>query len=125
MLSLKNIMRANAISCVAFGSLFAIKAKSVAVFLGGSEHAPQWLILGLGVLLIINGCHLIWASKIETPKYWLRVYFSMGDFIWVIASVVLIISQLWITTSLGITAAIGVAAMVGLFGVLQITDKQN
>ncbi|MGX9419052.1 hypothetical protein ACWU4D_17065 [Vibrio sp. WJH972] len=124
MLSLKNIMRANATSCLGFGALFALQPSLVATFLGGDFPAPALAIFTLGVLLIVNGLHLIWASRIPVPKKALVLYFSGGDYIWVIASLVLIISGCWITTTSGIVVASAVAALVGLFGVLQMTTRK-
>ena len=124
MLSLKNVMRANATSCLAFGVLFSLQPNQVANFLGGASPAPQAYILILGILLILNGLHLLWSSKVPLPQKNLILYFSAGDFIWVIGSVALIISNVWITTTEGMLLATIIAAMVGLFGVLQMTSRK-
>lgn len=124
MLSLKKIMRANATSCLAFGGLFALQPSLVANFLGGASPAPQSYILILGILLILNGLHLIWASRAPLPQKDLILYFSIGDYIWVIGSVGLIVSGMWITTPAGIMIASVVAVMVGLFGILQMTSRK-
>lgn len=124
MLSLKNIMRLNATSCLVFGSLFTLFPGQVATFLGGYLHAPQLLILIIGVVLIVNAIHLIWALKIPIPKKELILYFSAGDFLWVIASLSLVFSGHWITTTQGIFAAIVVTIIVGFFGVMQIVTRK-
>jgi len=124
MLSLHNTMRANASSCIAFGFLFAIKPSLVATFLGGASPAPQWIFLALGIALIFNGLHLLWASYTRMPNKELVLYFSAGDYLWVIASVGLMLSGVWITTTGGVVAASAVAAMVGLFGILQMTSRK-
>ena len=124
MLSLKNVMRANAASCLAFGALFALQPSQVAKFLGGTSPAPQSLFLILGILLILNSLHLLWASRVPLPQKELIIYFSTGDYIWVIGSVGLIISEVWITTTDGVLVASVVAAMVGLFGILQMTSRK-
>jgi len=124
MLSLKNVMRANAASCLTFGALFALRPSVVANFLGGTSAAPQSYILILGILLILNGLHLLWASRIPLPQKALILYFSTGDYIWVIGSVGLIISGVWITTSGGVLVASAVAIIVGLFGTLQMTSRK-
>ncbi len=124
MLSLKNIMRANATSCLTFGALFALQPSVVANFLGGASPAPQSYILILGILLILNGLHLLWTSRVPLPQKALILYFSAGDYIWVIGSVGLIISGVWITTIGGVFVACAVAIMVGLFGVLQMTTRK-
>lgn len=124
MLSLKNIMRANATSCLAFGGVFALQPSLVANFLGGASPAPQSYILILGIVLILNGLHLLWASRVPLPQKELILYFSTGDYIWVIGSVGLIVSGVWITTPGGVLVASAVAVMVGLFGTLQMTSRK-
>lgn len=124
MLSLKNVMRANAISCLVFGALFALQPSLVANFLGGASPAPQSYILILGFLLILNGLHLLWASRVPLPQKELILYFSTGDYLWVIGSIGLIVSRVWITTTGGMLVASAVAVMVGLFGVLQMTSRK-
>jgi hypothetical protein len=114
----------NAASCVLFGSIFALLPVSVATFLGGGLPAPQLLLIILGVALIVNGFHLLQASSIELPKKELVLYFSAGDFLWVIASLCLVFSKIWITTSQGVLATLLVALMVGYFGILQMVKRK-
>ena len=124
MLSLKNVMRANATSCLAFGALFVLQPNLVANFLSVTSPAPKSYILILGILLIVNGLHLLWASRVPLPQKKLILYFSTSDYIWVIGSVGLIITEVWITTTAGVLLASGVAVMVGLFGILQMTSRK-
>ena len=124
MLSLKTVMSTNAISCLAFGGVFALQPSQVANSLGGASPAPYLYILILGILLIGNGLHLLSASRIPLPPKQLILYFSAGDYIWAIASVGLMITGVWITTSGGVLAASAVAVMVGLFGILQMTSRK-
>ena len=124
MLSLKNVMRSNATSCLVFGGLFALQPSLVASFFGGASQAPQIYILILGLLLILNGFHLLWASRAPLPRKELILYFSIGDYLWVIGSIGLIVSGVWITTTAGVFVASAVAVMVGLFGVLQMTCRK-
>ena len=86
MLSLKNVMRANATSCLAFGALFVLQPNLVANFLSVTSPAPKSYILILGILLILNGLHLLWASRVPLPQKKLILYFSTSDYIWVIGS---------------------------------------
>jgi hypothetical protein len=125
MLSLQNVMRANAISCISFGVLFALQPSLVATFLGSESAAPQLYILILGILLIFNGFHLFWASKIALPKRELILYFSIGDYIWVVVSVTLMSFGVWITTTMGIIVTCAVAALVGLLGGLQMIARKS
>lgn len=124
MLSLQNLMRTNAASCITFGALFALQPDIIAAFLGADTPAPTMLILILGMVLMLNGLHLVWASKHPLPQKILIWYFSAGDYLWVIASIILMISKIWITTPAGIMAASAVAVMVGLLGVLQMRSRK-
>ncbi|MEM7226736.1 MAG: hypothetical protein AAF495_27440 [Pseudomonadota bacterium] len=109
------ILRANALSCLVFGALFTVLPAQVAAFLG---TAPHWLVLGIGLVLLLNGAHLVWASLRHAPVMELR-YFALGDFMWVVLTVVLIASGTWITTPAGIVTAGVVGLMVATFGALQ------
>ena len=83
MLSLHNVMRANAMSCMVFGGLFALLPGQVAVFLGGASPAPRVYILALGVMLIINGIPCLGVQAGATEKAVDTVFFtgrlSLGD----------------------------------------------
>lgn len=119
MVTLKTILRSNAASCVGFGLLFLSTPASVAGFLSETGPAPSWVIVALGLGLIANGGHLLWAAQQPCPSKALIDHFSLGDFIWVLATALLIIFGLWITSIQGIIAALIVAAVVGTLGVLQ------
>ena len=124
MVSLKIVMRANAISCLVFGGIFALQPSVVATFLSVTLPIPATYMLVLGILLIANGLHLIWASRAPLPSKMLILYFSMGDYTWAIASVGLMVSGVWITTMAGVLAASAVAVMVMLFGALQMASRK-
>jgi len=124
MITLKNVMRANAASCIIFALIFLFMPEAVASFLGGETPAPGWVFSLLGAILLFNGLHLIWVSTNPMPhKLWV-LYFSFGDFLWVIATLILLVLGLWITTGVGIAASIVVAAVVGVFGVLQMVKRK-
>ena len=124
MTNLKTIMFANAASCIGFGATFALFPSAVAGFLSASP-APSWLLLGLGVMLIGNGILLIWLGMQQLPRTEAVVFFSLGDFAWVLATLALIALGIWITTTAGIIAALAVAAMVGYFGVAQMVARKK
>lgn len=125
MITLKNILKANAASCIIFGLLFVWAPIEIATYLGGEDPMPELVLLTLGAVLMINGAHLIWASLQEEPNKFLILYFSFGDFLWAIGSAVLLLLGLWITTTIGIIATILIAVMVTLFGVLQIIKRRE
>ncbi|RRQ21597.1 hypothetical protein [Thiohalobacter thiocyanaticus] len=121
--SLRAILRINATSCLLFGALFgalfAAMPNAVAGFLG-APSAPGGVILVLGVLLGLNGIHLIYVSRAPRPSRAWVGYFSAGDFIWVLGTLLLVGTGLWINTPAGILSALVVAASVGAMGWLQL-----
>ena len=119
MLSLKNVMGANGLSCIGFGSLFMLKASAVTTFLAVDNPAPPITVVIVGVILVFNGFHLLWSSIQPNINKCLVAYFSLGDALWVAISLSLVIFSLWITTTQGIIATILIALMVGAFGVAQ------
>ena len=123
--TLKTVLRANAASCIIFALIFLLKPTEVAAFLGRDTPAPDAVLLVLGVVLMANGFHLLWASVKPLPSKLLVLYFSIGDFIWVFVSISLVILGIWITTESGAAASILVAMMITAFGVLQIAKRKE
>lgn len=119
MTALKTILRLNAASCIAFGALFVAAPHAVAAFLG-VPPAPELVIRALGVLLVLNGVHLLHTSLRVSPPRALVLYFSAGDFLWVAGTALLIAAGFWITRPAGIAAAVVVAAAVGGMGFAQV-----
>ena len=115
------IMRTNALSCILFGLVFLIATEEVIVFLSTNNQMPILILQSLAIVLIINGLNLIYeARKVKPLKLWV-LYFSMGDFIWVLASILLLMNEMWITTKNGIIITITISIMVGIFGLLQLS----
>ncbi len=125
MVTLKTALRMNASTCLGFGLLFVIMPASVAGFLSQHQSADKLLLMVLGAGLMAQGCHLIWASMQTAPSKALILYFSFGDFAWVLASIFLMILGYWITTPLGMLYSSLVAAMVGALGLLQMQAFKN
>jgi len=115
--SLKYVMRLNAASCVSFGFLFLVMSSAVATFLG---QVPQALIIILGIGLLGNGAHLIGAAYRTEIRESEVIWFSLGDFSWWLATLALIVANLWITTFWGIVVATCVATFVAGLGVAQL-----
>jgi hypothetical protein len=125
MLNLKRVLQLNALSCTGFGLLFLFRSAAVASFLSVENSAPPTLITVLGVVLIFNGLHLAWASVQDLPdKRWIN-YFSIGDFAWVLATLLIILMGVWITNTQGIITALIVAAFVGSMGLMQIKIRKQ
>lgn len=121
---LKTILRLNAASCLGFGAVFLLLPGAVAAFLG-SPPAPSWLIGVVGAVLIVNGLHLLYTSRNDLPSKYVILYFSGGDFAWVLGTIALIASDLWINHLAGQIAALVVAAFVGAMGVLQMITRRR
>ena len=125
MFTIKNILRANATSCFIFGLIFLLLPLQTSMFLAANDEAPELVIQLLGVILLLNTAHLIWTSlQVKLNKH-LILYFALGDFIWVIISLFLLINALWITTILGMITTLIVAIIVGTFGLLQFMKAKN
>ena len=125
MITLKAVLRANAASCIIFAAIFLLKPAGVASFLGGDTPAPEAVLLILGAILMFNGGHLLWASFKALPSKLLVLYFTAGDFLWVLASLGLVTMELWVTTEPGALATTLVAALIAVFGVLQIVKLRT
>lgn len=113
---LPHILRANAMSCSLFGAVFAFAAPWTAEFVG---TPPVLLLQILGVGLLLNAGALFWTSLRRRPNKLIVQLFAMGDFMWVLATVVILIGGFWITTSGGTIWAVCIAAFVGVCGALQ------
>jgi hypothetical protein len=118
-------MKANAVSCIGFGIVLFFLPEVVINFLSTSNQAPKVVTSVLGFALFFNGLHLIWASFKLMPSKLLVLYFSVGDFIWVISTSYLLLTGLWITTSKGIAVTLVVSLMVGFFGLLQMIKRKE
>ena len=125
MFTLNMIMRANALSCILFGLIFLITTEDVIVFLSTDNQMPKLILELLGIVLIINGLHLIYEARVVKPnKHWV-IYFSIGDFIWTLASIFLILNEVWITSNNGIIMTAIISIMVGIFGILQLNKSKT
>ncbi len=125
MITLNYVMKANAISCIVFGLIFLMMPSKVIMFLSADIQAPKAILLILGIGLIVNGLHLIWASQKPMPSKALVLYFSIGDFIWVLGSISLVLLGIWINTTAGVITTLVVSAMVGFFGILQMLKRKE
>lgn len=118
MTSLPTLLRVNASSCIFFGAVFASAPNTVARFVGATGAA--FFFTTLGVLLLVNGAHLLMASMRSRVIAVEVYYFSVGDLLWVTATLALLGADALITSRAGIAASILVATLVGALGVLQL-----
>jgi len=120
MTTLHGVIKANAASCLLFGVLFLTLPAPVASFLAAGAPAPAIVLQVIGAVLVLNGLQLTWTALQAVPaKGWI-LYFSAGDFLWVLATAVLLMTGVWVTSPAGVAVSLAVALMVGAFGVMQI-----
>ena len=118
MFTINNVLRANSLSCVVFGTLFCIFPNNIVLFLSERAPLPGYILLILGIGLIANGVLLFRSSK--SPKLFEVYFYSVGDFLWVLFTLILISFNYGITTYKGIVLSSLVAITVFIFGFLQI-----
>lgn len=121
MRKLKKVLLLNSISCILFGLLFLFFPSSTSSFIGNNI---VWLIQVVGAILVINGLHLMYASKREKPVCPEVLYFILGDFLWVLGTIGLILGGLIITSTKGIIVSLIIAIMVATFGYMQVLGYQ-
>jgi len=125
MITLKNVLRANAASCIIFGLMFLWAPKEITLFLSADAPAPELVLFLLGAVLVVNSLHLIWASAQTSPNKLLVLYFSFGDLLWTVGSAILLIRSIWVTTIPGVIATILVSTVVATLGVLQLVKSKG
>ena len=66
----------------------------------------------------------MYASKREKPVCPEVLYFILGDFLWVLGTIGLILGGLIITSTKGIIVSLIIAIMVATFGYMQVLGYQ-
>lgn len=117
MTSLRLILRLNAASCIGFGALLLSAPSAVAAALG---TPPVWLLQGIGAGLLVNAAHLLLVARQERRGINSILWFSIGDFLWWLATIVLVAAGLWITTPVGQGMALTIGAGVAGLGAAQL-----
>ncbi len=113
------ILKLNGLNCLFFGALFVFIPNIVTEFLSSDKPAPEVAILAMGVVLNLYGLFLLWVANKEALSPMLVLCIAVGDFLWVLGTVLLISLGIWVTHLNGIAAAGLVAILVGWFGWLQ------
>ncbi len=117
--NINTTLKLNGLNCLLFGALFVFIPNHVIAFLSDTNPAPEVIILALGVVLNLYGLILLWLGNKQQPNpTWVKLI-ALGDFLWVLGTIILVVMKLWITNINGITAAGLVAILVGWFGWLQ------
>ena len=117
MRSLRFFLRLNAVTCVVFGLIFVLHAGVVAQFLGGF---PQEWLFWIGALLVLHSGHLLWASFRRAILRLEIYYFSAGDLLWFLLSLLFVAKPDLISSDMGNLATIAVAVIVASIGLAQL-----
>lgn len=113
---MKSVLFANAASCAIFGFIFVVFSGGVSAFIGSP---PRSLIVVLGAGLLANAALLIVEARRPHPRAAKVRSFAIGDGVWVLFSLGLILTGTWVTTDAGIIWTLGVALFVGACGAAQ------
>ena len=117
---LRSVLRLNSLSCLAFGACFVAFPRSVNIYLAGTDLQHS-LIAVLGSVLVLNGVHLFLASFRKNIQRFEIVWFSLGDWLWVLATLALLLLRVLLTTPWGIVTSLIVGFLVFSFGLLQLS----
>ena len=113
---LRGALRGNSIFSTLSGVLFLLASGTVASFLGA---IPVWIILALGVGLL-GFAALVFMTANQSPLNRQMVQgIIVGDVLWVVASWILLFSDLVTFTTAGWWAVAVVADIVLVFAILQ------
>lgn len=113
---LATLLWVNAATCLGTGAVFLAAPGAVARFLGA---VPAMALVLLGIVLVLHGAHLALAGR-RGPLPWQVWFFSLGDGLWVIATIAILADGTWITTAPGVAVASATAVVVGIMGALQV-----
>ncbi len=110
-------LRINVVTCVVFGVLFLLFAPGVGSYLGAF---PPMLLKILGAALLFHSAHLLLGSVRAEISMGEVYYFSAGDILWFLGSLLLLVSMGLVTTPHGAIATIVVAVLVAGIGLAQL-----
>jgi|SRR5215467_11223168 len=113
---LRNTLRANGIFCAFCGLLLAVGAEPIATFLGWSTFIPL-IVIGVGLLLYAA---LLLRRVARAPvDARTGMFYVIADTTWVIASVILLLTN-WVPFTIDGNWAIAIQAIiVAAFALLQ------
>lgn len=114
---LKSALLGNAIFSLGSAIVFLLGPGRVSAFLGLDAAG---LIRGIGLGLLVFSFDLFHQATRARVATWRALYASLGDFLWVIGSLVLILGfSVWFSGK-GVMLVAIVAVIVAFFGILQI-----
>jgi hypothetical protein len=122
MISLKNVLLVNGVSSGVTGLQLIIFGNMAAGLFGVSQPQAFW---GVGIFLVAFAI-LVIAEGLQQQARENRVRFIIVlDSLWVIASLVILVLQLFNLSAIGYVAITAVAAWVGLMAYLQMRELKK
>ena len=112
---LRNVLRVDALTCLITGVL-SVAASSL---LGSSLGLSGGLLQGSGIALLAVGAFILFAAKNVPALRWPVWIVVLGNAVWVLASVLLLISGLEQPTGLGTAYVIVQAVIVAVLAELE------
>ena len=110
-------LRLNVFTCAVFGVVFLLFAPGVGAYLGAF---PPLLLKIIGAALLLHSAHLLLGSLRKKILPGEVYYFSAGDVLWFLGSLILLVSTGLVTTPHGAIATIVVAVLVAGIGLAQL-----
>lgn len=112
---LKKALLGNALFSIITGVLMIVAHDQVLAWLG-IDHVS---LVSLGGFLLAFAAFLIFITRIRAMPSWVIWSVIIGDILWVVGSVVLLLQHSAHFSGLGITIIIGVALVVADFAIFQ------
>ncbi len=121
---LRTALRGNGVFSIISGAVFILLAQSIVEFLGVAPDAFV-LIAIMGVGLLGFAATLFWLTSrttIDTQLVWGAI---IGDALWVIGSIMLLLFDPFNFSTAGRWAILIIADTVGIFGILQFVGLRR
>ena len=111
------VLRLNVATCAGFGLLFLLATHSVSNLLGSF---PILALQILGVGLLLHSLHLLFASLRKKVILFEVYYFSAGDILWFLGSLLILVGTGFVSTIYGAVVTILVGTLVAGIGLAQL-----
>jgi hypothetical protein len=122
MISLKNVLQINALSSGVTGAALVIFGDTIAKVFGVSETQAFW---GVGISLVAFAVLVFKESKHEHVRQNYVKFIIALDLLWIVASLIIVVLQLFGISMIGHVAITAVASWVGLMAYLQMTELRK
>jgi hypothetical protein len=120
-LSLRNVLRVDAASCVATGLASIVGASK----LSGALGLPEPLLEGAGISLLLFALLILYAAARVPGARWPAWLVVLGNTVWVLDSVLLMLSDTVAPTALGLGYIALQAGLVALLAELEFSGLRK